>query len=115
MSAVKQVLGLGQKNLALVACWMIVACHLKEDISCIDESKCLLVNLSGNKFLVCLNEELQQLGCYLHYDRNEGVWIRSRSATGEGGLGKCLKTHLERTSSDRNDDDSCFYPPFHQN
>ena len=40
-----------KKNLALVACWMIVACHLKEDISCIDESKCLLANLSGNKFL----------------------------------------------------------------
>ncbi len=27
------------KNLALVACWMIVACHLKEDISCLDKSK----------------------------------------------------------------------------
>ncbi len=39
-----------KKNLALVACWMIVACHLKEDISCIDESKCLLANPSGNKF-----------------------------------------------------------------
>ncbi len=25
-----------KKNLALVACWMIVACHLKEDISCLD-------------------------------------------------------------------------------
>ena len=53
MSAVKQVLGLGKKNLALVACWMIVACHLKEDISCLDESKCLLADPSGNKFLVC--------------------------------------------------------------
>ncbi len=62
-----------KKNLSLVACWMIVACHLKEDISCIDESKCLLANLSGNKFLVCSNEELQQLGCYLHYDYNEGI------------------------------------------
>jgi len=24
---------------------------------------------------------IQQLGCYLHYDCNEGVWIRSGSAT----------------------------------
>jgi len=49
-----------KKNLVLVACWMIVACHLKEDISCIDKSKCLLANPSGNKFLVCSNEELQK-------------------------------------------------------
>ena len=101
-----------KKNLALVACWMIVACHLKEDISCIDESKCLLANPSGNKFLVCSNEELQQLGCYLHYNRNEGIWIHSGSSTGEGGFGKRLKTHLERASSDRNDDDSRFYHSF---
>jgi hypothetical protein len=26
-----------KKNLALVDCWMIVACHLKEDISCLDD------------------------------------------------------------------------------
>ena len=97
-----------KKNLALVACWMIVACHLKEDISCLDESKCLLADPSGNKFLVCSNEELNQLGSYLHYNRNESVWICSGSATGEGGFGKHLKMHLERAPSDRNDDDSRF-------
>jgi hypothetical protein len=31
---------------------------------------------------------------------------------GEGGFGKRLKTHLERASSDRNDDDSHFYHYF---
>jgi hypothetical protein len=98
-----------KKNLALVACWMIVACYLKEDISCLDKSKCLLEDPSGNKFLVCSNEALNQLGCYLHYNRNESVWVPSGSATGEGGFGKRLKTHLERALSDRNDDDSRFY------
>ncbi len=91
---------------------MIVASHLKEDISCLDKSKCLLANPCGNNFLVCSNKELNQLGCYLHCNCNEGVWIRSGSATGEGGFGKYLKTHLERALSDRNDDDSCFYHSF---
>ena len=98
-----------KKNLALVAHWLVVACHLKEDISCLDESKCLLADPSGNKFLVCSNEELNQLGCYLYYNCNGGVWIHRGSATGEGGFGKRLKTHIERASSDRNDDDSRFY------
>jgi hypothetical protein len=100
------------KNLALVACWMIVASHLKEDISCLDKSKCLLANPCGKNFLVCSNEELNQLGCYLHYNCNEGVWIHSGRATSEGGFGKRLKTHLERESSDRNNDDSHFYHSF---
>ena len=67
---------------------MIVASHLKEDISCLDESKCLLVNPIGNKFLVCSNEELSYLGCYLFHNRNEDAWIQSGSATGVGGIGK---------------------------
>ncbi len=94
------------KNLALVTAWMIVVCHHKEDISFLDESKCLLANLSGNKFLVCLNEELSYLGCYLHPNSNEHVWVQTGRATGKGGLGKHLQTHLERASSDRNDDNS---------
>jgi hypothetical protein len=92
---------------------MNVSSHLKEDISRLDESKCLLTNPPcGNNFLVCSNKELNELGCYLHYNCNEGVWICSRCATGKGGFGKCLKTHLERVLFDRNDDDSCFYHSF---
>jgi hypothetical protein len=48
----------------------------------------------------------------VHYNCNEDVWICSGSATGEGGFGKPLKTHQERASSDRNDDDSRFYHSF---
>jgi hypothetical protein len=100
------------KNLALVASWMIVTLHVKEDISCLDESKCLLANPGNNRFLVCLNKELSYLGCYLHYNQNKDIWIQSGSATGEGGFRKCLKTHQERALSDSNDDDSCFYHYF---
>ncbi len=100
------------KNLALVAAWMIVASHLKEDISYLDESKCLLVNPNSNKFLVCSNEELFYHGCYLFHNRDEDAWIRSGSATGEGGIGKHLCTHMEGAKCDRNNDDSLFYHPF---
>ena len=59
-----------------------------------------------------LHLHANQLGCSLHYNCNESVWICSGSATGEGGFGKRLKTHLERALSDRNDDDSRFYHSF---
>jgi hypothetical protein len=91
---------------------MIVALHVKEDISCLDESKCLLANPGNNRFLVCSNKVLSHLGCYLHYKQNEDIWIRSGSATGEGGFGKHLKTHQKRALSDRNDYDSHFYHYF---
>ena len=96
-------------NLALDASWMIVALHVKEEISCLDESKCLQTNTSNNRFLVCLNKELSHLGWYLHYNQNKDIWNQSGIATGEGGFRKRLKTHLERAWSDRNNDDSYFY------
>jgi hypothetical protein len=60
-----------RKNLALVASWLIIASHVKEDISCLDESKCLFANPGNNRFLVYLNKELSHLGCYLHYNQNK--------------------------------------------
>jgi hypothetical protein len=59
-----------------------------------------------------LKRRAYQLSCYLHYNRNESIWISRWSATGEGGFGKRLKTHLERALSDRNYDDSHFYHSF---
>jgi hypothetical protein len=56
MPAENMCLSWASKNLALVATWMIVASHLKEDILCLDESKCLLANPISNKFLVCSNK-----------------------------------------------------------
>ncbi len=100
------------KNLALVAAWMIVASHLKEDILCLDESKCLFANPISNKFLVCSNKELSYHGCYLFHNRNKDALIQSGSATGEGGIGKHLCTQMEQTKCDRNDGDSRFYHSF---
>ena len=43
------------------------------------------------------------------FNKNEDVWIRSGKATGDGGIGKRLRTHKQRAKSDRNDDGSRFY------
>ena len=82
---------------------------MKHDISCLDESECLLAKPDGNNFLPSANEVASCWGCYLHEDTNKDVWIRSGSTTGEGGFDGCLHTHEARARSDRNDDDSRFY------
>jgi hypothetical protein len=62
MSAVTLVLVLGQQESYNGCCLDDCCMSFKEDISCLDESKCLLLNPSGKKFLVCLREELSYLG-----------------------------------------------------
>jgi len=41
------------RNLAVVAVWMVVVGHAKRNISCLEESGCLLFNQT--KFLLCSN------------------------------------------------------------
>jgi hypothetical protein len=48
----------------------------------------------------------------LFHNRNKDAWIRSGSATREGGIGKRLHTHMEQARCDRNNDDSWFYHSF---
>ena len=98
-----------RKNLALVAAYMIIADHIITDISCIDESSCIIKPPMSNSFLLCANEELAHLGCYLHYDTNKYVWIRSGSAAGAGGFGQRLDQHTKRAESNSNPDNSQFY------
>ena len=98
-----------RKNLSLVAAFMIIADHIITDISCLDDSCCLLKPPMSNSFLSCANDELAHLGCYLHYDTNKYVWIRSGSAAGVGGFGQRLDQHTKRAESNSNPDNSQFY------
>lgn len=100
-----------RKNLAVVAAYMVWANHLKKDISCLSQTKCLLAK-AGDNFLCCTNIDATHLGCYLHYNTNEEMWVRSGSATGEGGFAKRLMQHEKRAKDHRNDDESRFYDLF---
>jgi len=102
-------LELARRNLAVVAAYMVYVDHLLRDIQCAGELDCLLSNPSGNKFLVVSDQTRSFFGCYLHFDANKGVWIRSGSAVGEGGFGKRFRTHESRAKQDTCDDDSQFY------
>ena len=98
-----------RRNLAVVAAYMIIADHVVTDLTCVDEFGCLLRPPTGNSFLICANEELSLLGCYLHYDTNKSIWVRSGSAAGVGGFGQRLEQHKKRAESDTNPDNSQFY------
>lgn len=98
-----------KKNLVVVAAYMIIADHIVTDISCLDEFCCLLKPPSNNNFLKCSNEELTHVGCYLHYNVNQSVWVRSGSAAGAGGFGQRLEQHIKRAELDTNPDNSQFY------
>ena len=91
---------------------MVYFGHIKKDISCLDETKCLLANPNMNKFLMCSEQTKNFFGCYLFFDMNEEVWIRSGSATGEGGFGKRIRAHEKRAQANKNDDNSRFYHLF---
>jgi len=101
-----------RKNLSVVAAYMVYFNHIVMDIRCLDGSDCLLANPNNDCFVVVSAQTSPLFGCYLHFDGNRGVWIRSGSATGEGGFGKRLGTHEKRAKADRNDDDSQFYRLF---
>lgn len=98
-----------QKNLAIVAAYMVIFDHVVPDVTCLDESSCLLKQPSCNNFLTCSNEESTQVGCYLHFNRNLSVWVRSGSAAGVGGFGQRLSQHKKRAEADTNPDNSQFY------
>ena len=102
-----------EKNLAIVAMYMILFDHLMPNINGRDASQCLLRNPAfGSKFLPCANAPLSNFGCYLHYDPTIETLIRSGSAAGEGGIGKRLEGHVKKAKAARNDDDSRLYETY---
>ena len=94
--------------LSVVAACMVMFGHVKDNISRLNESKCLLVKLSNNFFLMT-NAEADLWGCYLLWDTVKYKWIRSGKATGDSGIKRCNKEHKRRAESDENDDNTELY------
>ena len=97
-----------RKNLAAVAAWMVMFGQLKNNISHLNESKCLLAKPDGNYYLMS-NAQADLWGCYLFWDDVECKWIRSGKATGEGGIRKRNTQHKKRAEADENPDKMALY------
>ncbi|KAL7536957.1 hypothetical protein ACHAXR_007505 [Thalassiosira sp. AJA248-18] len=96
-------------NLVVVAAYMVLVRHTKNDISCLDDSQCLLAKPDDNNMLLCTNIERTLYGCYLFFNDNIGAYVRSGSAASKDGFGGRLPQHDKRAKSDRNDDGSRLY------
>ena len=97
-----------RKNLAIVTVWMVVVSQVKDNIAPLDEYKCLL-SPKKDRFFLCTNVESVLFGCYLFFDTNDNIWIRSGKATGADGFGGRLGEHASRALSNLNEDGSKFY------
>ena len=85
-----------RKNLAVVAAYKILAGHTKSRIACVKEGNSLL-SPNINKFRPCLQSPKDE-GCYLFFDSNDGVFIRSGKVTGRG-VDKRLDEHKSGAES----------------
>ena len=98
------------KNLSLVAAYMILFDHIKGDISCLNEMSCLL-STSTHNFLMCTNEEANLQGCYLYFDSNDLVFVRSGKVTGRG-FSKRHEEHFKSALAADNPTNSTFYDSY---
>ena len=98
-----------QKNLSVVAAYMILFSHSKKDITRIHESESLLSHPNANKFLLCTNNEGNLQGCYLYYNNHGEKFIRSGKVTGNSR--SFITRHLEhkKGAGSNNASDSTFY------
>lgn len=70
------------KNLSFVAAYMVLVDHVKSDLSCLDETQCLLTH-NQNRLLLCQSFNDYE-GAYLYWDTNNGRFIRSGKVCGRG-------------------------------
>ena len=96
-----------RKNLTVVAAYMILAGHTKPRITCIREGGSLL-SPNVNNFTPCLRSPTHE-GCYLFFDNNDGVFIRSGKVTGRG-VEERLKEH--KSGAEAETASSNFYDLF---
>jgi hypothetical protein len=68
-------------NMARLTANAVLFGHVKKDVTCCSETSCLL-SASTSRFVLIVNELGQLEGCYLHWDNEAGVWVRSGKVVG---------------------------------
>jgi hypothetical protein len=100
------------ENMTIPAAYMVHFIHVKKNITCLGELRCLLAKPNTNNFFMASNEEGKLSGCYLGYDTNSDEFIRSGKSTGVKGCVGRWAEHRTKAESDRNDADCDFYDLF---
>ncbi|KAL7552482.1 hypothetical protein ACHAWF_015738 [Thalassiosira exigua] len=95
---------LAYKNLSASAAIMVLSNHVKRDLRSLDELSCLLA-IDEKNFLPCSSFPDRQ-GCYLYYDTNRGIFVRSGKVTRRGFVDRDSE-HLK--SSKESKPSSHFY------
>ena len=67
--------------MAQLAVVMVLSCHVKNDIECLDTTCTLLEVWSKFVLIEEINDEIRE-DAYLYYDTNDSKWIRSGKVTG---------------------------------
>ena len=98
-----------KKNIPIVSATMVVLNHVKFDLTCLGGNDCLLS--IQNNFRFASNSEGDLEGCYLYFDRNQSVWVRSGKVTGRSFTTR----HDEHKKASKNEHESQFYAWFPSN
>jgi hypothetical protein len=91
------------QNLPVVSAIMVAMNHSKIDLGCLSHTDCLLSNESN--FHLATNSESKLEGCYLYFDRNRSVWVRSGKVTNRSFSVR----HEEHSKAARKEFEKQFY------
>ena len=73
----------------MVAAYMVLCDHVKNDLSCIEGTETLLTP-EVSKFIECNDANKDHIGAYLYRDNNHGVVIRSGKVSAQGFVQQIL-------------------------
>eukprot|EP00978_Attheya_sp_CCMP212_P020206 scaffold57540_cov75-Attheya_sp.AAC.2 len=91
-----------KNNIPIVSTTMVALNHVKFDLTCLGENDCLLS--IQNNFRLASNSEGDLEGCYLYFDRNRSVWVRSGKVTGRSFTTR----HDEHKKASKNEHEGWF-------
>ena len=73
---------LANKNLSVIAAFMVIADHVKTNLQPLDETHSLL-SPEPHKFIPC-EQHKEWIGAYAYRDENQGIFIRSGKSSAKG-------------------------------
>ena len=102
-------LRLAHKNLTVVAAYMVLADHVKSDLTFVDgDGTMSLLSPDSKKYFLCKTFPMHS-GAYLYYDMNNGEFVRSGKVGDRGFLARHEEHLKESKKVSHNSSTSTFY------